>query len=111
MAYQTVTPARMGQQAVTTSVVVAYTVPALTRAMLKSASVANTTAAPILLNMFIVPSGGSAGTANALMYGATVPANGVLQWDGLIVMDAGATIEVQGSAVGLTFIASGGEAT
>jgi hypothetical protein len=111
MAYQNIVPTKLGQAAITTGVTTLYTVPASTRTLLKEFSIANTTGAAINVRVFLVPSGGSAGTGNAFLYDVSVPANNALQYDGVQVMDAGDTIRVQAASAGLTITASGAQAT
>ena len=111
MAYQNIVPTKLGQAAITTGVTTLYTVPASTRTLLKEFSIANTTGAAINVRVFLVPSGGSAGTGNAFLYDASVPANNALQYDGVQVMNAGDTIQVQAASAGLTITASGAQAT
>jgi hypothetical protein len=111
MAYQRITPAKLAQGAITGSTTTVYTVPASTRTMVKEIDICNTTGGALTVNVHLVPSGGSAGTSNALLYGTSINANSTLQWSGVQVMNAGDTIQVQGSALGLTILASGGEAT
>ena len=100
MAYQDITPARLGVQAVsaTPTVDTVYTVPASTRTLLKDISICNTTAAAITLRIYLVPSGGSPGTGNALMYDVSINANSTVQWNGVQIMEAGATIRTSASA-------------
>jgi hypothetical protein len=78
--------------------------------MLKQFDVCNTTGGALTVNVFLVPSGGSAGTGNALLYAVSVNANTTLQWSGVQVMNASDTIQIQASGLGLTITASGGEA-
>ena len=111
MAFDVITPTKLGQAAITTGVTTLYTVPASTRALLKEFSIANTTGAAINVRVFLVPSGGTAGTTNAFLYDVSVPANNALQYNGIEVLNAGDTIEIQAASAGLTIIASGGEAT
>lgn len=111
MAYQNIVPTKLGQAAITTGVTTLYTVPASTRTLLKEFSIANTTGAAINVRVFLVPSGGSAGTGNAFLYDVSVPANNALQYDGVQVMNAGDTIQVQAASAGLTITASGAQAT
>jgi hypothetical protein len=111
MAFDVITPAKFGQAAITTVVTTLYTVPASTRALLKEFSIANTTAAAINVRVFLVPSLGAAGTGNAFLYDVPVPANNSLQYNGIEVLNAGDTIQIQAVSTGLTIIASGGEAT
>jgi hypothetical protein len=111
MAFDVITPAKLGQAAITTGVTTLYTVPASTRTLLKEFSIANTTAAAINVRVFLVPSAGSAGTSNAFLYDVSIPANNTIQYNGIEVMNAGDTIQIQAASAGLTIIASGGEAT
>jgi len=110
MAFDVITPTKLGQAAITVGVTTLYTVPATTRTLLKELSIANTTAATINVRVFLVPSAGAAGTANAFLYDVPVPNNNALQYDGIQVMNAGDTIQIQAAAVGLTITASGAEA-
>jgi hypothetical protein len=109
--FQNVTPNQLGQAALGTTVSTLYTVPASTRTFLKDFDVANTTAAPITLNVYLVPNAGTAGTSNALMYNVLVPGGSVLQWSGSQVLLPGATIQGSAGGTGLTITLSGGEAT
>jgi hypothetical protein len=110
MAFDVITPTKLGQAAITVGVTTLYTVPASTRTLLKEFSIANTTAAAINVRVFLVPSAGVAGTANAFLYDVAVPNNNALQYDGIQVMNAGDTIQIQAAAGGLTITASGAEA-
>lgn len=111
MAYQNITPAKLGQTAITTGVTTLYTTPANTRVLLKEFNIANTTAATINVSVFLVPSAGAASTSNAFLYDTPVPANNSLQYNGVQVMNAGDTIQVQAASSGLTITASGAEST
>ena len=111
MSYQNIIPAKLGQAAITTGVTTLYTVPALTRTLLKEFSISNTTGAPINVRVFLVPPAGVAGTGNAFLYDVQVPANNSLQYNGVQVMNASETIQIQAASAGLTITASGAEAT
>lgn len=111
MDFDVISPVKFGQAAITTGVTTLYTVPASTRALVKEFSIANTTAAAINVRVFFVPSAGSAATSNAFLYDVPVPANNALQYNGIEVLNAGDTIQIQAVSAGLTIIASGGEAT
>jgi len=110
MAFQNITPAKLGQAAITTGVTTLYTVPASTRTLLKEFSIANTTGADIDVRVFLVPAAGTAGTGNAFLYDVPVPTANALQYNGVQVMNAGETIQIQAAATGLTITASGAEA-
>ena len=110
MAFQNITPTKLGQAAITTGVTTLYTVPASTRTLLKEFSIANTTGSNINVRVFLVPVAGTAGTGNAFIYDIAVPANNALQYNGVQVMNAGETIQIQAATTGLTITASGAEA-
>jgi hypothetical protein len=110
MAYSNITPLQLGQAALTTSYATIYTVPANTRTFVKDMDIINTTSAVIGIYISLVPSGGTAGTSNALFYNVQLPANTIVQWAGSQIIDAGATIQVKASATGCTITVSGGEA-
>jgi hypothetical protein len=110
MAFQNITPAKLGQAAITTGVTTLYTVPASTRTLLKEFSIANTTGADINVRVFLVPAAGTAGTGNAFIYDVPVPTANALQYNGVQVMNAGETIQIQAASTGLTITASGAEA-
>lgn len=111
MGFDVITPTKLGQAAITTGVTTLYTVPSNTRALLKEFSIANTTAANINVRVFLVPSAGVAGTANAFLYDVSVPTANALQYNGIEILNAGDTIQIQAASVGLTIIASGAEST
>lgn len=110
MAFQTVTPVKLGQGAMTTSPTVLYTVPAATRTFVKDMDIANTTGATLQAYVYLVPSGGSASPSTMLIPGIFVPGNSILQWTGTEILNTGDAIQVQASGAGCTINASGGEA-
>lgn len=110
MAYQRITPVKLGQAAITGSIATLYTVPASTRAFVKDMDICNTTAGALTVDVHLVPSGGSAGTSNAILYGYSINGNATLQWTGTQIMNAGDTIQVKASGLGCTVTASGAEA-
>lgn len=95
-------PKKLGLLAVTTSLSTVYTVAYQKQDYLTQIDVCNTTVGAIALDIHIVPSGGSAGTGNALCYGTSIPANGVWQWTGELVMTAGTFIQAKAGSTGLT---------
>jgi len=111
MNYQNVIPNQLGQMAITTSVSVLYTVPSSTRTYLKDINICNTTVAPITINLYLVPSNGTADVSNALLFTQTVASYSAYRWTGVQVLLPNETIQVSASATGCTIIASGGEAT
>lgn len=100
----------MGQAALGTGAgTLVYTTPTLITAIVKCIDICNTTTSTLTANVHLVPSAGAASTANALMYGVSVPPNGVYQWTGTQVLLAGGFIQAAGSAAGLTINIAGGE--
>jgi hypothetical protein len=110
MAFQNISPVKLGFAAITTGVTTLYTVPANTRTLVKELSIANTTGADIDVRVFFVPSAGTAGTGNAFLYDIPVLTANALQYNGVQVLNAGDTIQIQAAATGLTIHASGAEA-
>jgi hypothetical protein len=110
MAYSNITPLQLGQAALTTSYATLYTTPNNTRTFVKDIDIINTTASAIGIYVSLVPSGGTAGTSNALFYNTQLPPNTIVQWAGSQILDAGSTIQVKASTTGCTITASGGEA-
>lgn len=111
MNYQNVTPVQLGQAAITTSVATLYTVPTSTRTYLKDINICNTSGSSVNVNVYLVPSGSSAATSNALLYTLAVASHTTYQWSGVQVLTPEQTVQVSASATGCTIIASGGEAT
>lgn len=103
------TALQLGQAAITTSNATLYTVPSATKTILRCFDICNTTANAITVRVHIIPSAGSAGTGNALIYDKNVLANDVLGWEGEHVMATGTFIQVKAGASGLTITASGVE--
>jgi hypothetical protein len=72
-------------------------------------NVCNTAGAGATYSMFIVPPGGTAGTANAIFYSAAIAANTTVLWTpGPWIVPAGATIQASASATTVTFMLAGG---
>jgi hypothetical protein len=110
MAFNNITPVKLGQAAMTTGYVTLYTTPANARTFVKDLDIVNTTAASIGIYVSLVPSGGTAGTSNALFYNTPLPSNTIVQWAGSQILNAGDTIQVKASTTGCTITVSGAEA-
>jgi len=112
--YQNVTPVQIAQAALTTSYATLYTVPTNattpTRTYLKQIDVCNTTGSAVTFNLHIVPTGGTAGTSNALFYTQNVAANTTFSYAGVQVLPTNSFISAKASTTGLTVTISGGEA-
>jgi hypothetical protein len=98
---------KLGTIAITGTPATVYTSPLSTRTKLAQIDVCNTTAADITLNVYMIASGGSAATSNALFYGLNIPANGALQWTGEEYMEPSSFIQASASTTGLTAHFSG----
>lgn len=110
MAFNDITPTKLGQAAITTGVTTLYTVPASTRAIVKNLDIVNTSAGALTYRVFLVPSAGTAGTANALFYDFPIDTKENIQWTGTQILNVGDTIQIQASGTGITITASGAEA-
>jgi len=113
-AYQNVTPVQIAQAALTTSYATLYTVPTNittpTRTYMKQIDVCNTTGSAVTFNLHIVPTGGTAGTGNALFYVQNVAANSTFSYSGVQVLPTSSFLSAKASTAGLTITISGGEA-
>jgi hypothetical protein len=109
--FQNIIGAKLAQAAIISTTATIYNVPALTQAYIKDIDICNTTGSAITINIYLVPSGASAGTSNALYYGYSVAANSVLQWRGLQILNAGDFVAVSASGTGCTITMSGAQAT
>lgn len=111
MAFSSIIPAKLGRGAVDTSptVTTVYTVPTLTRALVKTIDLCNTSATTLTVTVYLVESGGTAGAANTIIPGITIVANGIFQWTGTQVLNAGDKIQATASGSGITINTSGAE--
>lgn len=111
MAFDLITPTKLGRGAISTTPTVdtIYTVPSLTRTIVKDIDLSNTSAAALTVTIYLVESGGSPGAANTLIPGITIAPNGMTQWTGSQVLNAGDSIRTTASASGCTINVSGAE--
>jgi len=110
MAFQNITPTKLGTLAVTASFQTVYTTPESIRALVKDIIICNTTAGALTVDLCVVPSGGTAGSTNAILFTTSIAANTQYRWQGLLVTNPEDTLQVRGSSTGLTIFVSGGEA-
>lgn len=105
----TFTPKRLGQaQAATGSYGTIYTVPASTTAVIKEVVICNTTSGAVTLDLSFVPSGGTAGAANAIFSTLSVSANETKIYSMSSVLAAAGTVQAKASAgTSLTLTVSG----
>jgi hypothetical protein len=78
-------------------------VPALTRRIIKAATITNTTGAPIAATVYLVPSGGVAGAANTFVPAVSIAAGASYPCPELINQGLNAGGFVQALGNGLTF--------
>lgn len=110
MPFQNITPTKLGTLNVTGAFQTVYTTPASIRAMVKDIIICNTTAGALTVDLCVVPEGGTASASNAILFTTAMAVSAQYHWSGLLVMNPGDTLQVRGSAVGLTIFVSGGEA-
>lgn len=89
-----------------------YTVPTAT-AQIHQFTATNTTGSPLTLTVNLVPNGGTAGTANAIVSAKQIAAGQSKVFPELVnhVLGAGSTIYTNASGTGLTIKCSGVEVT
>lgn len=78
-------------------------VPTATKRIIKSASLTNTTAAPVVCSVYLVPSGGTAGTANIKISARTIAVGETYNCPELIGKGLNAAGFVQALGTGVTF--------
>lgn len=101
---------KLAQYAITGSVAAAYTVPASTTGLLKAMEIVNTNASTtVTLDLYLVPSGGSATTATQWFSDLTLVPGEVVQWTGLQILEEGDALHAGGDTTGCTLNLSGGE--
>ena len=89
-----------------------YTVPAVTKTIVKNINFCNSTVAAITVRVFAVPFGGSAGVSNALFYDYEIPEYFSINKNMYLILDTvGDFLVVYVSAQGITFTISGAEIT
>jgi hypothetical protein len=101
----------LGQQAPsTTNNVDIYTVPASTEVIVSSILICNTTSTAATFRIFQRIEGATAGTANAIAYDQSIPANSTTSIESKITMNAADVLTVRsGTANSLTFTVNGSE--
>lgn len=109
MAYDEITPVKVGQNVINTTIATLHTVATSSKTILSVMDIANTTASDI--NVTVYAGEGVASQANTMIPSVLVRANTVMQWTGSQVLEAGDTIQTIASATGCTITASGGIAT
>ena len=87
-----------------------YVVPAATAAVVSTIAVCNTTSSAANAYIYTVPSAGTSGTGNALVFASSVPANTTVSFTlGITLAAGGALVFGSGTSGALTFQAYGSE--
>lgn len=100
-------PGPLAQAAGTTSFAALYTCPADSVAQVTDITICNSSAVATAFSVCLVPSGGTAGAANALFFDAPIPGNTTVQWTGSQFMLAGGFISAKASAATVAFTVGG----
>lgn len=85
-----------------------YTVPTAQQFTLTDIEICNASATASSFSIYLVPSGGTAGTTNALFYNAPINGNTTVQWTGSTALSAGSTIQASSASGNVTIKISGG---
>lgn len=85
-----------------------YTVLTGQQFTLTDIEICNTSASPTSFSIFLVASGGTAGTTNALFYNAPISGHSTVQWSGSTALSAGYSIQASSAASTVTMKISGG---
>ena len=91
-----------------TSVGTIYTAPSAQQFTLTDIEICNASATPTTFSIYLVASGGVAGTSNALFYNAPINGNTTVQWTGSTALAARSTIQVSAGAATVAIKISGG---
>jgi hypothetical protein len=86
-----------------------YVVPSATATVVSTISITNTTSGALSAYAYVVKSGGTSGTANAIVYGSSVAANSITTITIGITLATGDALVFGSSATGLTIQAFGSE--
>lgn len=85
-----------------------YTVPTGRQVAITDIEICNTSASPATFYISLVPSGGTAGAANALFYAAPINGNTTIQWTGQQVLQSGGFVSGYASSSAITIKIGGG---
>lgn len=111
MAFDVITPTKLSQTALTGVSATLYTVPALSRTIVKTIDICNTNSVTVTATVYLVPSAGSASVATTLIPSINITAQGMFQWGGAQVLNVGDTIQAVSSISGVTINISGADCT
>ena len=85
-----------------------YTVPTGQQFTLTDIEICNASSSASSFSIYLVASGGTAGTTNALFYNAPINANTTVQWTGSTALSAGSTIKASSASGNVVIKISGG---
>jgi len=91
-----------------TSIGTVYTVPTGQQFTLTDIEICNASATASTFSIYIVASGGTAGTTNALFYNAPINGNTTVQWTGSTALSAGSTVQASSGSGNVVIKISGG---
>lgn len=91
-----------------TSIGTVYTVPTGQQFTLTDIEICNASATVSTFSIYLVASGGTAGTTNALFYNAPINGNTTVQWTGSTALSAGSTIQASSGSGNVVIKISGG---
>lgn len=91
-----------------TSVGTVYTVPTGQQFTLTDIEICNASGTATTFSVYLVASGGTAGTSNALFYNAPINGNTTVQWTGSTALSAGSTVQASAGTATVTIKISGG---
>lgn len=109
MAFDVVTPAKLGTAPLTSGATTIYTVPAYSKAILKDLDICNNSTSKTNVTVYLVPAGSTPGPTNILIPGVEIPANSIMQWTGTQVLNVGDSIAASSTVLGTNIFASGAE--
>ena len=110
--YQNIVGKKLGNAIISASYVTIYTAPAFTRTYIKDINLCSVTNNNHNVYVHVVPSGGTAGISNAILYNFLINGNSVYNWNGLAIMNEGDTIQVKAdTADRICVYISGADAT
>ena len=108
MAFDVITPVKMGSGEIGLTLTTFRTTPADSVDLVKNIDIANNGASIATLSVYLVPSGGVADDTNILMPSVTIKRNNIVQWTGVQVLNSGDTIQAISSIVDVALHVSGG---
>ena len=91
-----------------TGITTLYTASGQSASHVNCINICNTTSSTVRVSVFIVASGTTYGTQNAIFYNVPIPANTTVLWEGAAIMPPRSALQSLASASGATINVSGG---